>query len=214
MSEHVETEFKFLFDDDAALDRVRAELQERGAKSQGAVLQRNHFFDSPAFDLRRVRMAIRLREEAGRFVVAFKGEAKEADAALTRRPEAEFDVTSEQAAACLEGAGSPLDLARDALAGTPLLAQAIETLGTAKLVHAGSFDNLRDRIGPIEFAGEHLTFELDRTTYPGGRVDCELEVECKSPQDVGPALEALLTDLKLQWRTTTSKAQRFFEALS
>lgn len=214
MSEHVETEFKFLLDDEAALESVRAELIQRGAKSAGAVLQRNHFFDSAGSDLRRARIAIRLREENERFVIALKGEAEETDGALTLRPEAEFDVTGEQAKACIAGDASPFELAQDALAGSPLLERVREVLAGEDLRHVGSFENLRDRTGPLELAGERLTFELDRTSYPDGRIDCELEVECRDPRSVGAALEALLAALGIRWRTTTSKAQRFFETVS
>ncbi len=57
--------------------------------------------------------------------------------------------------------------------------------------------------------------ELDRSEFPGGRVEHEVEVEVAAAD--APAVEAALREwlgrAGVPWRTAESKAQRLFEAL-
>ena len=93
-------------------------------------------------------------------------------------------------------------------------------LGGEGLQHAGSFENARTRIGPVRVSDREgtieLLFELDRTSFPGGRVDCEVEVEVRTlaeAERARPVVETLLEKAEVSWSAATSKAQRFFGAL-
>jgi hypothetical protein len=110
-----------------------------------------------------------------------------------------------------------LDALERALGRTsPLLARMRAALAGAALARAGSFENQRVVVGPLLAGGERLELELDRTRFPGGREDCEVELELRaSAVAAGRALLAeLLAEAGVEGRPATSKAARFFEALS
>ena len=215
MSAAIEREFKLRIPSEDALARLCAEL---GGAAAAPVLQVNHFFDTPGRDLGRARLALRLREEAGAAALALKGPALERRGALTSRTELELALDPERARAILAGTRSPLDALRaSAHAATQLVQQAASAVGAARLQRLGAFENERQRVGPVAFAGARaLVFELDRTRFPGGAVELELEVEL-GPDADAPAVErglaALFARLGLALETAPSKAARFLRHL-
>jgi uncharacterized protein YjbK len=191
-------------------------LPERGVR------QVNHFFDTAARDLRRMRATLRLREADGRFVLTAKGPAAgPSAAALQVKAEEEAEVPEGRAHAVLDGAQDPLELLASHIppARSRLVARMVARVGDAPLVRVGSFENERRRLGPLVFGTDegtvHLVLELDRTTFPGERVDLEVEAEVEESQArrAELALRALFARAGLPWTPATSKAQRFFELL-
>lgn len=218
MAGHVEREFKLGLPGE---DELQALARALGGGGGVPVLQRNHFFDTSARALRRGRIALRLREEADTFALALKGPRSDGGGALAARPEEELALDHPTARAILAGARSPLEvLGTSALASAPLVARARELALGEPLVRLGGFENERLRIGPLRFppdgAGPPLVFELDRTRFPGGRVDREVELELPAGADaalVEEALRALLARLGIAPEPVDSKAARLFRLL-
>ncbi|MGI5845395.1 MAG: CYTH domain-containing protein [Candidatus Xenobium sp.] len=149
------------------------------------------------------RSMVRLRREEGRWTLTYKRglqvqagyfEAREVEALLGASPEAEW---SEADLPGLESLAPLRALRADGVLG--------------ELSVSGEVYNLRARYRLSN--GDIL--ELDRTRFPGGREDWEVEVETRRPEEV----RALLTDLfdragvALEEQRQT-KYERFLEAIS
>lgn len=78
--------------------------------------------------------------------------------------------------------------------------------GVERMVPLGQVQNLRIRY-PLP-TGD--TAELDRTEFPGGGLDYELEVETEQPEEVERYLQSLGVPLEPQSKT---KFRRFLEAI-
>jgi uncharacterized protein YjbK len=209
-----ETEFKLALPDEQARQRLLAAL---GCGPGVTFRQTNHFFDSPERSLRRHEIALRLRQAEGRHELALKGPRRAAGStALHERQELELVLTAEEAQAILGGTRSPLAPFLELDPRPELVRTARELAAGRPLLHLGSFENERTRLGPIAFAGgPALALELDRTAFPAGRVEHELEVELRA-EDAGlvePELRALLREAKISWSPASSKAERFFRIL-
>ena len=211
-----EVEFKVPVGDEGDFVALAESL---GASLEGArtALQENHFFDTASGDLRAAGYSLRLRFEGDRRILTAKGAAAESDGALKIRPEEEAEVDGADAERILAGALSPLEALIHALAPerAALVDRIEEELGDGKLVHVGSFRNVRRYLGPVDVAGTDVTFELDRTELPGGRIDHEFEVEVDEAvlDRFEPALRELVDALGAQWTSVPSKLRRFYEAL-
>jgi inorganic triphosphatase YgiF len=210
-----EVEFKFRVDGPEAFEAL---ARAAGARPGPAAVQTNHFFDTPDRALGLNRHTLRLREEAGRFLLTAKGPGERAGALLSRAEE-EVEVPRGEAEAILAGARPPLAAlearaeprARDMLAAMRAIA------ASTPLGHVGAFLNERARLNvTLKVAGRGLpvTFELDRTTFPGDQVHHEVEVEIEDadPKAVEQALHAFLAAAGVTWREAPSKARRFFDA--
>jgi len=220
----MEIEFKIVLPDEASFTNILHALEERGGGSGSTRAQVNHFFDTEGLALRHGKLALRLREEDSRFRITAKGGAKGRDGdALVTRPELESEVPAEVAREILRGTTSALDALIEALGGErpELLRRMQEAVSGHGLVYLGSFQNERTRPGrvTIDAGGTplELQFELDRTTFPGERIERELELEIDElahAPHVERWLRTLLDELGIPWETAPSKAQRFFAALS
>lgn len=226
VSGHVEREFKLRIPDEQAWCALLARL---GGAAREPVLQVNHFFDTAGGALRRARIALRLREESGAATLTLKGPARGAHAheelagggVLAERPEEELTLTAEAAHAVLAGERCPLEhLGASALGASALVLRARAAAAGAPARRLGAFENERLRVGPLAFPpgapGPGLVFELDRTHFPGGIVERELELELPAharAADVQRGLEALFSGVGLALESVPSKAARFFRAL-
>lgn len=224
MAGHIEREFKLRIPDEAAWQALLSEL---GGPVAPAALQVNHFFDTHTRALRRARIALRLRSESGpsgqgaSFVLALKGPLLADHPALAARPEEELALAEAEAREILCGARSALEAFRASrLSGSALVQEALALAGHQPLLHLGAFENERTRVGPLSFppGSRHLplVFELDRTRFPGERVERELELELPSgaqPHEVERALHELLSHLGIPVEPVPSKAARFFRIL-
>ena len=215
-----EIELKIVIPDAAAVERLVQALEARGARRCAPVLQTNHFFDTAEHDLRRARLALRLREAGGAWRLTLKGATTSRSDALTERPEVEVEVDAADARALLAGSRSApalfLELSADVDARVREELRA-RSAGVA-VGHLGSFSNERTRVGPLvlEEVPEPLWFELDRSEFPGERVDREAEVELSDAghaEAVEAALRRLFAEVGIDWATAPSKAKRFFAAL-
>jgi uncharacterized protein YjbK len=207
-----ETELKLFVDDGAALDAV---ARASGGAMRAPVLQKNNFYDTEARALRGKKMALRLRDEDGRFFVTLKGGSKgSAVAGLSSRAEEEVEIDAAAARRILEDGRSPLE----AFGPTPpaLAVEAAALIGGAPLVHLGSFENQRTRVD-VRMAEADVVLELDRTSFPGGVTHYEVELEVPPGVDagkLGEALDGLLAKAGVRGRPANGKAARFFAIVS
>ncbi len=220
----LEIEFKFAVADDRAFDALIRYLDLPAREFHPSLHQVNHFFDTSAFALRGQDLMLRLREESGRYLLALKGRDRNVspDGVLTERLEEEVRLPPGIALEILQGSLSP----RVALAerigerGSAALVALDQALGPAELHYVGKFENRRTRLPAICVpVGEQevpVIFELDRTTFPGPRIEFEIEVEVRGgaePERLHAGLVALLARAGVPWQRVESKARRFFATL-
>jgi chromosome partitioning protein len=215
-----EVEIKAALSGESAATALLAALPPGSPAPGPAREQLNHLFDTPRGALRAAGLALRLREEGGHFTLTAKGpSAANGDAAVADRPEEEVTLDAGWAYDLLGGRRSPLDVLRTRLApARPALLDALEAAaGNKHLQRAASFRNVRRRVGPVRLAaGEaepvELVLELDRTEFPDGRIEHEVEAEVPPEKagDAQRALEQLFAQAGLPWAPATSKMERLF----
>lgn len=218
MSAKIEREFKLFLPSEAALDSLVARL---GGARGTPLTQTNHFFDAASGALRRARLVCRLREEEGRHTLTLKGPSIVSTHSFVARPEEELELDAPTAAALLAGRKGPLEILRaSALRAEALVRSAAELVAGAPLLRIGTFENERLRIGPLDFppgsGAAPLVFEFDRTRFPGGVVERELELElpdASRADEIAAALRSLFGELGIPVRTMDSKAARLFRIL-
>lgn len=224
MAGWLEREIKLLLPDAAAYERVAGALGPMSERRQI-----NHFFDVPGDALRRERIGVRLRSEAGERWLTLKGASSQgAASALVERVELEVRIDAGAFEAALASGLELSDwlarLERSAGAmatSTPpavaTLLQRVRALCTGqRLARRAGFENrrrqasiaLRDDAGPLP-----LLLQLDETRFPDGRIDHEIEVELgddgPEPARVQRALAEWLASLGVTGtRTASSKLAR------
>jgi uncharacterized protein YjbK len=172
MDHHLEVELKWALSRDGHAHLAAALPGLLGAAR--ILLQENRFFDSADLRLRRARMNLRLRRENDRLQLTCKRRAEGGDAQLHRHDEWERWLDAALWTR-LPDAGATLD--PNIAATLDLPAPAANALAGAMLVGYGGFANERQEFRSPD--GELLC--LDRTTFSGGRCDCELEIETPDP---------------------------------
>lgn len=210
-----EIELKLRVESRAELEAVARAARGR---DRGTVRQRNHFFDTSSWRLRAAGFGLRLRDEDGVWFLTAKGPAKRGSGAVvSARQEEEVELPAAVAEGVLAGADPPLDvLARHG--GQPAAELAAELMGHAggeAVALVGTFENRRRRVD-CELGGLPVTLELDETTFPGGIVQHEVEVEIAelgAAERVEEALSALLRAAGAHPSPGRGKAARFFRAL-
>ncbi len=224
-SESREIEFKFAVAASDAFARLVNHLELPESVLNGGVTQTNHFFDSASLCLRRSHFVIRLREYDGTSLLTIKGEqqsGKTGSAVLTDRIQEEVAIPNTVAADMLQGRTAPRQVIRDHFRDrSDLILQRInDACHDQELVRIGAFTNERIHLPPVDLAtptgSETVEFELDTSTFPGGRIDSEIEVEIQAHSDaagIEAALVQLLERAGVVWHEAPSKAERFFDAL-
>jgi hypothetical protein len=209
MPEWIETEIKLLLPDEAAFRRVEDALGPREG-----VLQRNDFFDVEGGGLRAARIGVRLRAEGETRRLTLKGDLPDAasDAPLARRIELETEMTPvEFDAARADGLDLAPWLARFEVEAGPgplpaALARFLKAIrsacGDRPLHRYAGFVNRRalhrlertDEAGPLS-----IELALDRTEFPNGRIDHEIEVELGPEAADDPALARRIERALARW---------------
>jgi hypothetical protein len=197
MTSSREIELKLALPDEEAWHWVRERLTEPRVTPQS-----NHFFDAPGAPLRAARVGVRLRREDERRLLTVKSDGQnETEGALSRRIELESAVPREAFdEALVDGLllGPWIDNWRAELAppstdDSPELEAfltRLERLTSEPLQRFGGFDNERTT-GTLRLdlpdGPQRIEVELDRTHFPGGRTDFELEVEfpTEGPKETG-----------------------------
>ncbi len=196
------------------------------------VHQANHFFDTRDRTLEQARIGVRLRKTNAATRLTVKSEPttepsrkESAHAMLTRRIELEDSIAPPDFDRAIRAG---LDLApwlevwRAAPSGrNPDVAALIEALAAVgRLETFGAFTNERTT-GRLDLghAKAPLEVELDRTSFPGERVEYELEIELEAdstPREVERIRIAVLdrlAELGIRPAAAPSKLARFRAAL-
>ncbi|HXE72503.1 MAG TPA: CYTH domain-containing protein [Candidatus Nitrosotenuis sp.] len=166
-------------------------------------LQVNVYFEAPDGRIEAARSVLRLRCEGEARLLTYKRGLSQEEGYFQAR-EVEEEVDPATAERLLAG-----DLSEDLWALSPLAALARD-LGRCPLHVRGRTENLRLRF-PLP-GGDFL--ELDRTVFPGGQVEFEVEVETRQPDQVRAWLEGLWarTGVVVEPQTRT-KYERFLASL-
>lgn len=192
----MERELKFRLRGEEDWRAVQRLLGEPAARLE----QENVYLDTAEGSVESRREMVRLRREGGARVLTYKQGVRVEDGYFEAR-EFEAPVTAEQWRLLLEGS-------EEALEGLAPLRELRAAVGRGALRSTGRVRNLR-LCYPLS-QGEKL--ELDRTEFPGGRVDFEIEVETSDPERVRLELHGLAAragfPLEVQTRT---KYERFLE---
>jgi len=163
--------------------------------------------------------ALRLRiEPKGTFLTA-KGPGRAIGRSGGARVEAEALLEPEVAQRILSGEVQPIEVLKSRLVdrGYDELWSSLEAACTGRpLKPIGHFENER-RTAPMMLPSRaSLILEIDRTRFPGGRVDEEVELEVPT-EDLAPEAEAWLHDVLARAGVTstesTPKIARFYESL-
>lgn len=221
-----EIEFKFAVHGKQAFDHLVNHLDLPSSVLENAVIQTNHFFDSPEHCLHNHHYVIRLREEKNRYTLTIKGEQQsppDGGSVLSNRIEEEVVLPQKSARSMLDGSISPQQIVREHFSSKAAsLLNMIETACDQQdLVRIGDFRNVRIHLPPVLLAAgktsEYVEFELDCSTFPDGKVDYEFEIEISEQSDaesIEMALKELLRQAGIEWHTAPSKAERFFAAIT
>lgn len=189
----IERELKYRLDE-VAYEHLKTAL----GKSQGQELQVNLYLDTPEGGISAAHGALRLRRERETRTLTYKrGLSQTGSFFEILELEAEVDEPLWQALASGLLPELPLE---------PLERLRQDFPGVKQLVPLGQVQNLRIRY-PLP-TGD--TAELDRTEFPGGGLDYELEVETERPEEVERHLHTLGVILAPQSKT---KFRRFLEAV-
>jgi hypothetical protein len=195
------------------------------------VQQVNHVFDTPDRGLHRARHSLRLREEmrlreevrlpeeAGRFILTAKGPSRGVSGSVSARSEAEAEIEPDVARRLLAGQGDPLTELRQRATDTAFrgLWEGIEQARAGQpLGELGQFRNRR-RTVPVAVSPDlHLSVEVDRTHFPNGRIDDEVEIELPRPE-LAAEVEAWLAERAsaagVETEPSTAKFGRFYASL-
>lgn len=204
----IETELKLMLASEASFWELHRALSAWVVPSR--VEQTNVYFDTPDRELRRRRWMVRVRredrEDGAHFEVTAKDRVLTEEDALVSRERTDA-ITAEQARALLGMELSLTDLPTE-------LSQSLADALGAPLYPVGAITNRRDSFT----LPDGYVIELDRTTFPDGGVDHEIEIELRSDDQTlagaraalakaAPALD--VDDLP----PSPSKFQRFLEAL-
>lgn len=212
---HQEVEIKRLLGDDAAAERFIAAL---AAPVRAEKRQVNTFFDTDDGRLARARYFVRLRTEGDRAFLTAKGPGRAVSTTTASRTEAEVAVEPDLVDDLLAGAVQPLAILREREpdeAYAELWRGLEEACGDRVLRCAGRFENLRRVVDVTLPSGLALTVEVDRTDFPGGRTDHEIEIEVPEEavvEEVEAWLETLTREAGIETARSSPKLTRFHVA--
>lgn len=186
--------------------------------------QENFYFDTPALNLRKKGISLRLRKQNDEYLFCVKQSIrnKRRKKNLSVRLEYESALDASIAYLLKQEMLSPID------AFLSLPAHSDEEKETKKLLHRhmkkasktglqliGSLKNLRTVL-PIKLVGESIELEFDHASYPYNVESFEIEVEFPSEKDatfMRPALENLFTAARIKTYRTSSKSSRLYKLL-
>ncbi len=188
MAEQIEIEFKNLL--------TKTEFEQLLAAHQLSdeqfVTQKNHYFDTPEFELKDRSCALRIREKAGRYEMTLKEPLPTGQGLLETNIELDFETAS----AILSGSSIPLiDIQNK-----------VSLLGIDPN-HLSCFGTLTTSRAEFPYEGGLLVF--DKSTY-FDVTDYELEYEADHYEKGKRTFMELLQKANIPSRKTDNKVRRFF----
>jgi len=212
-----EIELKRLLFGDRAGDRLVAAL---GGAVQSEHRQVNHVLDTRDRRLSAARFALRLRMENGDALLGAKGPTRDAGTSTGSKLEAESRIDADLACAILAGERDPVAALRER-AGDPAYAELFRAIEATRrgepIVPRGQFANVRRTVRATLPHGLSIAVEIDRTTFPDGRVDEEVEIELPDERVVPEAeawLDSVTRSAGITTRPSTPKVARFWATVA
>jgi uncharacterized protein YjbK len=215
-SGHQEIELKRLLVGEGAGDRLIAALDARVRRETHQV---NHVFDTDDRRLDRGRYAVRLRRENGSAFLTVKGPGRRVGASTDTKTEAEVPVEPNVADGIVAGRVDPVAALMSRLpdpAYQDLWSGVEDARQGRQLDRVGSFENVRRTVPVALPSGLTVDVEVDRTRFPDGRVDEEVEIELPTEAVAGEVeawLAAVASAASVTTRPSSPKIVRFLAAL-
>jgi uncharacterized protein YjbK len=159
---------------------------KENAKAGQVLKQRNTYFDTRDMDLLRRGDMLRLRDENGSRILTLK-----------------------QRASCDDGYFVCNEKEEKLKDGADWKSICVQWGVTAELKSVGAIENLRQC-----YHWRSYLLEIDRTIFPGGKVDHELECETLEPEQLKRVLKELFANLQIPYSPQDkTKFRRFLEAV-
>jgi len=203
-----ESEIKLVLTDED-VSRVQARL----GSPQRTLRQVSHFFETPQNHLAKAELSLRVREERDlasgdeQLLLTVKGMGRRAGALMVR-PEIESQLDPKDWSGLCEKKIHFADV------DLPPVRKLQEALGDIRPLELESMGHIENKREVYNFARDKMSMEilLDRTSYPDGTDEFELESELsKAMAGQGArALRAFFDEIGVEWRpSTVGKYVRF-----
>lgn len=210
-----EIELKYQISCLADFKRLLATLRKQTQGPINTLLQKNIFFDTPALELRKHLISLRLRRENKVYYLCVKQSGFESGLdQLSVRLEYESKISQKIADLVLTQQISPLEVFSK-LESTNNLSAQLKKLAPSGVHIIGYFLNTRT-IVPVILNNKKVIIELDQTTYPDKSVVFEMEIEFKSQEEawlIRPLIENILKELGIITTSSTPKSDRLYRIL-
>ncbi len=217
MSKGREIELKRLLVGEGAAERLLAAL---GGSAAVTKKQTNHFFDTADGSLNQAHYILRLRFEDGEPILTAKGPGSAVANSTSHKLEAEAAIEPETAQAILAerlDAQTALQAKITDATFDELWRGLLQARAGRALVVVGSFENERRVVPVVLPSGLALDVEVDRSRFPHGASDQEVEIELPSEEvaaEVEAWLEGVARDAGVGTAPSSPKIARFLAALS
>jgi uncharacterized protein YjbK len=216
MSGRREIELKRLLSGQGAADRLIAAI----GPVEELKVQTNHLFDTVDRRLNKAGYAVRLRFENSSAFLTVKGPSHLVGPSTGSKIEAEASVEPHVADEILQNRLDLVAALRSRLPDSAYM-ELWRGLDDARryrsLQRLGSFENQRRTIPVVLPSGITVRVEVDRTRFPDGRIDEEVEIELPAEDSVHEVETWLATTAHkagVETQPSTPKIVRFLSALS
>ncbi len=222
MKKEIELKYQLANKDDFYIFESFVEQYRCDKKRQ--LLQKNTYFDTPALELRRAGISLRLREQNNEYILSAKQSLRDKRMLkhLSVRLEYESKLDRNMASYIIDDHLSPLDAFLYLRSSSSMLEDTKRILYShmkkaisTGLQIVGSFTNMRTNI-PILIGGHKLHLELDHSRYPTDIEIYEVEVEFSGLRQVAslqPAIERLFRLAGVRTHRSSSKSSRLYRIL-
>ena len=219
-----EIELKYRIASQADMELLQSFLEPYQAGEKRYLKQENSYFDTPALDLKRNGISLRLRKQNQVFLLCAKQSfnQKSSGKNLSVRLEYETELDEHIAKLIDDGLLSALDAfsalkpkKKEEAATKKVLYRHMRKAATVGLQCVGMFSNHRTLL-PVNLWEEELTLEFDHTTDPRSVEIFEVEVEFRSikqAQLLQPALEKIFLAANVKTYRSNSKSSRLYKLL-
>ncbi|WP_230126743.1 CYTH domain-containing protein [Bacillus sp. CECT 9360] len=189
MDQHIEIEFKNLLYRDE-FDKL---MEHFNVSETDFTTQLNHYFDTPLFELKDQKSALRIREKNERYELTLKQPAK--DGLL----ETNLELTKKQADSMLKGTSLSESGIVRLIETMDISPKSIQYFGTLQTSRA-------------ELPYKEGLLVLDHSTYLN-KEDYEVEYEVSNKREGQEIFKNLLKNLNIPARTTENKIRRLYNAM-
>ncbi|CAH0344496.1 Putative triphosphatase YjbK [Bacillus sp. CECT 9360] len=189
VDQHIEIEFKNLLYRDE-FDKL---MEHFNVSETDFTTQLNHYFDTPLFELKDQKSALRIREKNERYELTLKQPAK--DGLL----ETNLELTKKQADSMLKGTSLSESGIVRLIETMDISPKSIQYFGTLQTSRA-------------ELPYKEGLLVLDHSTYLN-KEDYEVEYEVSNKREGQEIFKNLLKNLNIPARTTENKIRRLYNAM-